>query len=202
MNETIAKREEPGTREPVVMNNRLSGRGTQRSISAGRQAFIPSGYPRSIDVPGCREWGARTSRKSGADGGVSEVVGEMLMVGLVIILISVFGTVLGNSLPTAHDPSVTVMLTNDTGHVILWHKGGDWIKADEITLIIGNDRDTRKKYSLKDTAFHLVPKKGVFDLGSNITLDTAADFPAGLPAGETVILVTPRSQVFSGKVRI
>ena len=140
------------------------------------------------------------SRRSERESGVSEVVGEMLMIGLVILLITVFATVLGNSLPAARDPSVTVMMTNDTTHVVLSHKGGDWIKADEITVIIGNDQDPRKKYSLQDPAFHLEPKKDVFDLGSIITIDLTRDFPAGLADNETVSIVTSRAQVFSGKV--
>ena len=157
---------------------------------------------RHAGIPLPRE-NSPVTRRFDADNGVSAVVGELLMVGLVILLVAAFSSVLWNILPTAHDPSVTVMMTNDTTHVVLWHKGGDWIKADEITIIIGNDRDTRKKYSLKDTpaAFHLVPKKDVFDLGSNITVDIPGGFPAGLTADETVSLVTPRAQVFSGKVR-
>ncbi|MFA4861872.1 type IV pilin N-terminal domain-containing protein [Methanoregula sp.] len=141
------------------------------------------------------------NQKSDTENGVSAVIGEMLMIGLVIMLIAVFMSVVGNSLPSAHDPGVTLLITNDTNHVILWHKGGDWINAEEITIVIGDDRN-RKKYSRKDAEFHLVPAKEVFDLGSNITIDLSKDFPAGLAGTETVSLVTPASQVFSGKVRI
>jgi len=136
--------------------------------------------------------------RSDSEWGASPVIGEMLMIALAILLVTVFISVLGNILPSAHAPSVDVMMTHDTGHVVLWHKGGDWIRAEEITVIIGNDRDLRKKYTSKDPAFHLVPPKDVFDLGSNITID----YPAGLTGDETVSLVTPGSQVFSGRLMI
>jgi len=43
-----------------------------------------------------------------------------------------------------------------------------------------------------------VPKKTVFDLGSNITITTDTYFAGD----ETVSLVTPRANIFSGKVNL
>jgi len=128
--------------------------------------------------------------------GVSEVVGEMLMIGLAILLISVFASVLGNFLPAAHDPSLTVLMTNDgEGNVTLWHKGGDWVKTDDLTIIIGNDT-SRRSFIRQDPRIVLVPEKNVLDLGSNITIITGSAFTAD----ETVSLVTPRAKIFSGTV--
>ena len=135
------------------------------------------------------------SRKHRDDSGVSEVVGEMLMIGLAIILISVFASVLGNFLPTAHDPSVTILMTSDQENVTLWHKGGDWVKAEDLTVIIGNNT-ARRSYSRQDTRFMLLPKKEVFDLGSNISVTTGT----GFAGDETISLVTPRALIFSGRV--
>jgi hypothetical protein len=133
--------------------------------------------------------------KRGNDSGVSEVVGEMLMIGLAVILISVFASVLGNFLPAAHDPSVTILMTSDQENVTLWHKGGDWVKAEDLTIIIGNDT-VRRSYSEQDTQFHMMPEKEVFDLGSNITIRTGT----GFAGDETVSLVTSRAVIFSGMV--
>jgi archaeal type IV pilus assembly protein PilA len=128
--------------------------------------------------------------------GVSEVVGEMLMIGLAILLIAVFSSVVGNFLPAAHDPSVTVLMTNDAqGNITLWHKGGDWEKTEELTVITGNDI-TRRSFTAQDIRFVLVPEKNVFDLGSNITIITGIPFTGD----ETVSLVTPRAKIFSGTV--
>lgn len=131
------------------------------------------------------------------ESGVSEVVGEMLMIGLAIILISVFASVVGNFTPSAHDPVVTIMMTHDCQNVTLWHKGGDWVKTEELTVIIGND-SSRQSYTQQDTWFIPVPKKTVFDLGSNITITTYTNFAGD----ETVSLVTSRANIFSGKVHL
>jgi len=156
-------------------------------------------------VPFSRETlaGYRAGRGDGRDrseGGVSEVVGEMLMIGLVILLIGVFAAALGNFLPTARDPSVTILMTNDTsGNITLWHKGGDWIKSEDITVIISYPDDTLKKIPASDlTNFIMVPDKTVFDLGSNITVNTGGI----LKGNETISLVTPHARIFTGRVPV
>ncbi len=124
------------------------------------------------------------------------------MIGLAIILISVFASVMGNFLPKAHDPSITILVTNDSPQQItLWHKGGDWVRGEELKVIFGDDetRDTyifNKTYSDQDRHFQLLPKKETFDLGSNITITTQRE----ITCNDTVILVTPRASIFSGKV--
>jgi FlaG/FlaF family flagellin (archaellin) len=132
------------------------------------------------------------------ESGVSEVVGEMLMIGLVILLIGVFAAALGNFLPTARDPSVTILMTTDTtnGTITLWHKGGDWVKKEDLTVVISYPNDTLQKISSSDsTRFVMVPDKTVFDLGSNITVNTGT-----LAGNETVSLVTPHVRIFTGRV--
>ena len=62
--------------------------------------------------------------RNNSDTGVSEVVGEMLMIVLVIILLSVFSAALYNFLPSDRDPSISVMMKNDRQNITLWHKGG------------------------------------------------------------------------------
>jgi len=137
------------------------------------------------------------SRPVHEEAGVSEVVGEMLMIGLVIILIGVFAAALGNFLPTSRDPSVTILMTNDTqGNITLWHKGGDWVKKEDLTVVVSYPNDTLQKISSSDsTRFVMVPDKTVFDLGSNITVKTGT-----LAGNETVSLVTPHSRIFNGRV--
>jgi len=132
-----------------------------------------------------------------SDSGVSEVVGEMLMIGLVIILLSVFSAALFNFLPTARDPGISVMMSNDRQNVTLWHKGGDFVKVQDLTLIIGNET-RRRSFSLQNEGLILVPNKSVFDLGSNITVTMNGNFEGD----ETVELVTPHTIIFTGKVSL
>ncbi|MEN6609819.1 MAG: type IV pilin N-terminal domain-containing protein [Methanoregulaceae archaeon] len=141
------------------------------------------------------------------DTGVSEVVGEMLMIGLVVLLVAVFSSVLFNFLPGAHAPGVTIKVSNDTqGNVTLWHKGGDVVKTDDLMVIVGNDT-ARKKYFRTDGRgdFILVPYPGTsnqtFDLGGNITVITGIS-DTGIVGNETISLVTSDAEIFSGRVWI
>jgi len=152
---------------------------------------------RQQHVPRCS-----VSVNAGAhDAGVSEVVGEMLMIGLVIILIGVFAAALGNFLPTSRDPSITLLMTNDTqGNITLWHKGGDWVKNESLAVVISYPNDTVKKIPSSDLShFIMVPgDKTVFDLGSNITIITGES----LTGNETISLVTPTARIFTGRVAV
>lgn len=133
--------------------------------------------------------------KTGNESGVSEVVGEMLMVALVVVLLAVFSSVLFQYLPVERDPSVSVMVTNDGQNITFWHKGGDWVKAEDLTVIIGNET-TRTSFSRKNGNLHLVPDKTVFDLGSNITVQMQEN----LKGNETIKLVTHNAVIYTGKV--
>jgi len=140
------------------------------------------------------------------DNAVSEVVGEMLMIGLVIVLIGVFAAALGNFLPTTRDPSVTILMTNDTHNITLWHKGGDWVKREDLTVVISNDTLSRK-YCYNNTQrkdcssdFTMVadnPHTTVFDVGSYINVTSGS-----LNGDETISLVTPSARVFTGRVAV
>ena len=129
--------------------------------------------------------------------GVSEVVGEMLMVALVIVLLSVFSAALYNYLPTQRDPSVTILMTNDQQNITLWHKGGDAVKTTELTVIVSN-QTYRRLFSSRNGDLTLIPGKEVFDLGSNITVR----MPSDLEGDELVRLVTPHAVIFTGKVSL
>ena len=129
--------------------------------------------------------------------GVSEVVGEMLMVALVIVLLSVFSAALYNYLPTQRDPSVSILMTNDQQNITLWHKGGDAVKTMELTVIVSN-QTYRQSFSSRNGDLTLIPGKEVFDLGSNITVR----MPSDLEGDELVRLVTPHAVIFTGKVSL
>lgn len=133
------------------------------------------------------------------DTGVSGVIGEMLMIALVVVLLSVFSAALYNFLPADRDPSISIMMTNDRQNITLWHKGGDWIRSEDLTVIIGNETD-RTSFSSGNRGLILVPDKTVFDLGSNITITMPTNQP--LEGDETVKLVTSRTVIYSGRVGV
>ncbi|MEN6444297.1 MAG: type IV pilin N-terminal domain-containing protein [Methanoregula sp.] len=129
---------------------------------------------------------------------VSEVVGEMLMIGIVLILVSVFSASLPNYLPSERSPTVTIMMSNDTGgNITLWHKGGDWVKTDILKIIVSDKNDHMTTYTLKSTPpFIPVPGTRAFDLDGNLTI--IPGYP--LDGNESVVLATDRAVIFSGTV--
>jgi hypothetical protein len=146
--------------------------------------------------------------------GVSEVVGEMLMIALVIILLSVFSAALYNYLPVDREPTVTIMMTNDTlGNVTLWHKGGDWVNAEDLSVIFVNDSG-RIPYQYNETVsdprkqFLMVhpyqQAKKTFDLGSNITVRMREDLWAreDIRRNMSIKLLTDRSVIYTGRISL
>jgi archaeal type IV pilus assembly protein PilA len=156
--------------------------GVRYRIEKGRKPAMRTRIPSRIDY---------------RDAGVSEVVGEMLMIVLVVVLVSVFSAALYNFLPTDRDPSISVMMSNDRQNITLWHKGGDWVKSEDLTVIVGNETN-RSAFSGSKAGLVLVPDKPVFDLGSNITVR----MPEYLEGNETVKLVTSHTVIYTGRVSL
>jgi hypothetical protein len=129
---------------------------------------------------------------------VSEVVGEMLMIGIVLILVAVFTASLADFIPSSRSPTVTIIMSNDTGgNITLWHKGGDWVKAETLRIIVSNTTSMTTYSANSDPPIILVPDEQVFDLESNITVIRNIPFTGD----ESVSLATDRAVIFSGTVR-
>jgi len=138
---------------------------------------------------------------------VSGVVGEMLMIGIVLVLAAVFTAQLPNYLPSERSPTVTIMMSNDTsGNVTLWHKGGDWVKISDLKVIIKNPTGTppgQYTYtSANQGVFIFVPDPAeandtqTFDLGGNITVISGLTFDENT----TITLGTDRAVLFTGVI--
>ncbi len=122
---------------------------------------------------------------------VSEVVGEMLMLSLVILLVAIFSASLSSYLPSDRDPTVTIKMTNTTENITFWHKGGDWVKKSDITVVVMNQSGAERFGSDR---FTLVPDTQAFDLGGTITIGYSVE------GGEDVRLVTPRAVIYTGRL--
>jgi len=142
-------------------------------------------------------------KNSSRNQAVSEVVGEMLMIGLVLILAAVFTSQLPNYLPSERSPTVTIMMSNDTsGNITLWHKGGDWVKVSTLKVIISDPSEglSEQFTSANTTNFIFVPDPAeandtqAFDLGDNITVISGEN----LDDNTTVKLATDRAVLFTG----
>lgn len=100
------------------------------------------------------------------DEGVTSVVGEMLLIALVLILLSLFAASAFNLLPGERNTIVDVSMNINTSADTLefWHKGGDWVDGDELTASLTNNgtKYVLKKLYLTDCRNET---KTVFDLG-------------------------------------
>jgi FlaG/FlaF family flagellin (archaellin) len=126
------------------------------------------------------------------DDAVSPVVGEMLMLSLVLILVSVMAVSAFNLIPGDREPQVSVIMAHSSDSISLYHKGGDWIQVSELSVRVRNQ--TQDMLFRKDT-FILDPDTQTFDLGANLTVTTP------LAGDEEVLLFTHRAVIFSGKVQ-
>lgn len=128
------------------------------------------------------------------EGAVSEIVGEMLMLTIVLVLVAVFAANAGNLLPPPRDSTVTILPESSGSNPInitLYHKGGDWVRKSDLTVIVSWDNHVTR---FRSDEFILEPEKATFDLGSEITV-------TGIPSDHAkVSLVTPRKVIFSGEV--
>ena len=130
--------------------------------------------------------------------GVSEIVGEMLMLTLVLILLAVFSSSLSNYLPPPRDPSVTIRMSCDgSGTATLYHKGGDAIKTSDLTVIVENN-GSLKKFSPGNGVIVIQyqtgkPNPNLFDLGDWIIV-------TGVKEGDKISLATSHAVIYNGRV--
>jgi len=102
---------------------------------------------------------------------VTSVVGEILLLALVIVLVSLFSVSALSLLPGERELTADIVLEdyNPSLHNLsFWHKGGDWIDASKISVTViteSGDKYTLEKIALKDCKGI---DKAVFDLGGNL----------------------------------
>ncbi|HJJ36776.1 MAG TPA: type IV pilin N-terminal domain-containing protein [Methanocorpusculum sp.] len=133
------------------------------------------------------------------DDAVSSVVGEMLLLGIGVVLVAVFAVTLMGLLPGERDDYVDVVMNANTStHVIeLWHKGGDPISNSSLQVLVYHTSDPGTPVR----PAHLVlnstgAPSQLFDIGSccRITVDT-------LLPGDQVRLTTGKTIIYSGEVQ-
>ena len=128
-----------------------------------------------------------------SDDAVTSVVGEILLMALVIILVSLFAASAFDLLPGDRQSVVDVSMSYDKTNKILsfWHKGGDWIEGADLTAAMTDAEGT--KYPLPKVALTdcFEVEKLVVDLGGNYTVK----LPTSLPAGTVNIRLTTSDSV-------
>lgn len=142
------------------------------------------------------------------DSGVSPVIGESLMIVLVLILVPIVTISLMNQLPEERVPTVNILMNvspkENPENVILYHKGGDYIRKDDISVFV-RIKDHTGKY-IKDSPRYrkeqlvFSSESQVFDLGESI--HTPEDnFFIDLSSGSTICvsMMGKNSVIFYGE---
>lgn len=127
------------------------------------------------------------------DDAVSELVGEMLMLTIVLIMMAVFASSASDVLPPARDPSVTILQVQPGSQVELYHKGGDAIPWSELRIMV-DGVDKKENCGLNGLAAPADPYE-LLDLGGYIYIPTSV---AG--TGSHIKLATPRAVIWTGVV--
>jgi hypothetical protein len=88
-----------------------------------------------------------TGRDFCSEDGVSEVIGSIMLISIVVVAVSIIGVFLFSQPPTEKIPSLNAIIWNDTQKVYLRHDGGDVIYSGDITIYVNGTDQT--------SSFHL-----------------------------------------------
>ena len=118
------------------------------------------------------------------DDAATSVVGEILLMALVIILVSLFAASAFDLLPGDRQSVVDVsMSVNNDNTLSFWHKGGDWIAGEDLTVTLTKSDGTKSVLTQKSLTDWEGKEKVVFDLGGCYTVS----LPDPVPTGEVSI---------------
>jgi archaeal type IV pilus assembly protein PilA len=115
---------------------------------------------------------------------VSSVISEVLLIALVLIMVPAVTVSLLNQLPEDRVSTVTIKMgtINSVEELHLYHKGGDWIKKENLKIMCNGVEDESWKNRFSNQTF---------DLGDNLPL-------SHIKPGTTVSLVAKNSVIFTG----
>ena len=115
------------------------------------------------------------------DDAATSVVGEILLMALVIILVSLFAASAFDLLPGDRQSVVDVsMQINDDKTLSFWHKGGDWIDGDDLKVTLTDESGQKHTLTAKSLTDYQGGYKLVFDLGGCYTVNLPAPVPEGI----------------------
>ena len=115
------------------------------------------------------------------DDAATSVVGEILLMALVIILVSLFAASAFDLLPGDRQSVVDVsMSVNDDNTLSFWHKGGDWIDGNDLTVTLTAANGQKCTLTAKSLTDYQGVDKLVLDLGGCYTVNLPAPVPEGI----------------------
>ncbi|WP_048150435.1 type IV pilin [Methanolacinia paynteri] len=127
----------------------------------------------------------------GWDDAITSVVGEMLLLVLVVILVSIMSASAFNLLPGERETSIDISMntSTDPNCIFFWHHGGDWIDKRDLSVYIMKSEWDGTTVTIKhdDLIIHAYNSttgdysdlSNVFDLGCRIE----AELPPSIDPG-------------------
>ena len=79
--------------------------------------------------------------------GVSEVIGSVMLITIVVLAVSIIGVFLLSQPPPQKIPALTAIIWNDSQKVYIRHDGGDAINYGDIKIYV-NGTDQTSKFNL------------------------------------------------------
>ncbi len=154
------------------------------------------------------------TRKKRTDAAVSEVIGSVMLISVVVTAIAIIGVVLTSQPPPQTLPALEAIISsNGKDTVRIYHGGGDTVTSREIAILVdGVDRTTGftlggsnwTSWSPGDTLEFIsgsLPEKVqiLYTSGTSQTVLVSADFSAGMPTSvPTAIPTTGAAATVSG----
>ena len=74
------------------------------------------------------------------DGAVSEIIGAILMVSLVILAVMIISVTILSQPPPEDIPQVTALADNSSNKVYLYHTGGDSLQPYELRVMVNGEQ--------------------------------------------------------------
>ena len=130
------------------------------------------------------------------DDAATSVVGEILLMALVIILVSLFAASAFDLLPGDRQSVVDVSMSYDKDEktISFWHKGGDWIDGDDLTVTLTAANGQKCTLTAKSLTDYQGVDKLVLDLGGCYTVNLPDPVPAGIVS---IRLTSPDSVLYA-----
>ena len=130
------------------------------------------------------------------DDAATSVVGEILLMALVIILVSLFAASAFDLLPGDRQSVVDVSMSydKDANTISFWHKGGDWIDGDDLKVTLTDKSGQKHTLTAKSLTDYQGGYKLVFDLGGCYTVNLPAPVPEGIV---NIRLTSPDSVLYA-----
>lgn len=118
--------------------------------------------------------------------GVSELIGGILMIVLVVAAVAIIGIFLFSQQPPQKVPNINFMTGTDTsGNLYLYHNGGDSLKKGEFAVVI-DDQAPRTDYTISDGSNEWSVGRNL-KLGVSGTPKSVAIIYNGTGSGEVVL---------------